>query len=114
MHSYGVHESLGKIAREKKVLLGGVMGLVYMCALLLPEGDSLWSVFGWEGAPVYNCACKYHPVYFIERVPFHPEFSISGRSSLFKQDCHFQTELPFSAKFALPGNCLAHGIEGVN
>jgi pimeloyl-ACP methyl ester carboxylesterase len=43
MHSYGgivgteaVHESLAKKAREGKVLPGGVLGLLYMCAFLLP------------------------------------------------------------------------------
>lgn len=35
-----------KKAREAKGLAGGVIRLVFMCAFLLPLGDSLGSAFG--------------------------------------------------------------------
>ena len=53
MHSYGgvvgteaVHESLGKKARESKGVSGGILQLLYMCAFVLPLGDSLGSALG--------------------------------------------------------------------
>ena len=53
LHSYGgvvgteaIHESLGKIVRQKSGLNGGVIGLLYMAAFLLPLGASLGSAFG--------------------------------------------------------------------
>ena len=59
MHSYGgvigtqaVDEQLGKKARAAKELKGGVTNLVYLCAFILPNGDSLASALG-GGLPPY-------------------------------------------------------------
>ncbi|MCJ1377259.1 hypothetical protein MMC17_000351 [Xylographa soralifera] len=53
MHSYGgvvgtqaVDASLGKKARQNKGLAGGVIHLLYLCAFILPLGDSLGSALG--------------------------------------------------------------------
>ena len=59
MHSYGgivgseaVHESLSKKAWQKKGLGGGVTGLLFLCAFVLPVGASLGTVFGGELPPL--------------------------------------------------------------
>ena len=53
MHSYGgvvgtqaVDESLGKKARQNNDLPGGVVHLLYLCAFIVPLGDSLASALG--------------------------------------------------------------------
>ena len=58
MHSYGgvvgteaVHESFAKEIRGSKRLPGGVLHLLYMCAFVLPLGDSLGSAFGGKLPP---------------------------------------------------------------
>jgi pimeloyl-ACP methyl ester carboxylesterase len=77
MHSYGglvgteaVHESLGKRVREADGLAGGVIGMVYMCAFLLPEGHSLWSTFGGTAPPIVTV----HVSTIWTRTPFQPKF----------------------------------------
>lgn len=57
-HSYGgivttqaVDAEFSKKAREAKGLAGGVIRLVFMCAFLLPLGDSLGSAFGGSFPP---------------------------------------------------------------
>lgn len=58
LHSYGgvvgteaVHESLGKKQRAAEGKKGGVIGLLYMCAFVLPEGVSIASAFGGQLPP---------------------------------------------------------------
>ena len=58
LHSYGgivgtqaIHESFSKASRQSLGLSGGVLRIVYMCAFLLPLGDSLGSAFGGELPP---------------------------------------------------------------
>ena len=58
MHSYGgmvgtqaTNESFGKASREGQGLQGGVIRLLYICAFLLPLGDSLGSAFGGKLPP---------------------------------------------------------------
>lgn len=53
LHSYGgiagteaTDEAFSKASRESKGLDGGVLRLLYMCAFLLPLGNSLGSAFG--------------------------------------------------------------------
>lgn len=53
LHSYGgmvgtegIHESLGKNFREAKSLDGGVLGILYMAAFVLPLGTHLGTAFG--------------------------------------------------------------------
>lgn len=53
LHSYGgmvgteaIHESLGKSVREGKGLRGGVVGILYMAAFVLPLGTHLGTAFG--------------------------------------------------------------------
>lgn len=58
MHSFGgvlgteaIREEFRKKARHKKGLPGGVLGLVYMCAFVLPVGKSIESTFAPRGLP---------------------------------------------------------------
>ena len=58
MHSYGgivgtqaADESFSEASRESQGLEGGVILLLYMCAFLLPLGDSLGSAFGGKLPP---------------------------------------------------------------
>ncbi len=58
MHSYGgvvgteaVDETLGAKQRQIKGLSGGVTQLLYLCAFLLSEGNSLGSAFGGQLPP---------------------------------------------------------------
>lgn len=53
LHSYGgvvgteaIHESLGKKFRASKGLDGGVLGILYMAAFVLPLGTHLGTAFG--------------------------------------------------------------------
>ena len=58
LHSYGgivgteaTDEAFGKTSRESRGLSGGVKQILYMCAFLLPLGDSLGSAFGGKLPP---------------------------------------------------------------
>ncbi len=78
MHSYGgcvgtqaITEDLGKRQRAEQGLSGGVVRLFYICAFLLPMGNSLGSAFGGKlpsfiKTEVRNPKC----VSFVR--PFHP------------------------------------------
>lgn len=53
LHSYGgvlgteaVREHFGKKSRQERGLTGGVLGLLYMCAFVIPVGISLETAFG--------------------------------------------------------------------
>ena len=52
MHSYGgvvgsqACEGLGRVQRQQKGLAGGVIRLYYMCAFVLPAGQSLDGMLG--------------------------------------------------------------------
>ena len=53
LHSYGgvvgteaIHESLGRTVRQSKGLNGGVLGILYMTAFILPLGASLLAALG--------------------------------------------------------------------
>ena len=46
MGTQAVDESLGKKVREGKGLSGGVLRLVYLCAFIVPLGQSLASALG--------------------------------------------------------------------
>ena len=59
LHSYGgivgtqaIYKSFSKASRQNLGLSGGVLGIVYMCAFLLPLGDPLGSAFGGELPPI--------------------------------------------------------------
>lgn len=61
-HSYGgqviseaVHESLGKVSRAKEGKPGGVIGLFYICAFLVPEGTigATWFMLPQFGPPTF-------------------------------------------------------------
>lgn len=57
MHSYGgmvgteAAAGLGKEERSKRALNGGVIGLLYVCAFMLPLGHHLCTAIGGELAP---------------------------------------------------------------
>ena len=57
MHSYGgmvgteSASGLGKEERSERGLKGGVIGLLYVCAFLLPVGNHLCTMLGGELAP---------------------------------------------------------------
>lgn len=57
MHSYGglvgsqAAAGLGQIERSKRGLQGGVIGLLYVCAFILPLGHHLCTALGGELAP---------------------------------------------------------------
>lgn len=56
-HSYGgipgggAACGLGKVARAKDGKKGGVVGLVYVCSFVVPEGSSLLEILGGKHAP---------------------------------------------------------------
>lgn len=56
LHSFGgvlgteaIREEFGKKSRQERVLSGGVLGLLYICAFVLPVGSSLESAFAGAG-----------------------------------------------------------------
>lgn len=57
MHSYGglvgseAAAGLGRVERSKRGLRGGVIGLLYVCAFILPLGHHLCTALGGELAP---------------------------------------------------------------
>lgn len=58
LHSYGgivgtqaAHEDFNKAVRKGRGLAGGILRILYMCAFLLPLGNSLGSAFGGQLPP---------------------------------------------------------------
>lgn len=80
-HSYGgivateaLHAEFAKIARQEKGISGGVVHLVYMCAFLLPLGDSLATALGGEELPPFipvDVSCNYPHTISLQTYLFH-------------------------------------------
>lgn len=68
MHSYGglvgseAAAGLGKAERSKHGLQGGVIGLMYVCAFLLPVGHHLCTALGGELAPFIKAEVGSRPI----------------------------------------------------
>lgn len=70
LHSYGgvvgteaIHESLGKKARQDAGLNGGVLGILYMTAFVLPLGASLSTAFGGSLPPFIQVEVRYFSLF---------------------------------------------------
>lgn len=79
LHSYGgvvgteaIHESLGKKIRQENGLKGGVLGILYMAAFILPLGASLGSAFGGSLPPFIQVEvrCSFPTQFLITRSEF--------------------------------------------
>jgi hypothetical protein len=67
MHSYGgspgsvAARGLSKVERASKGLRGGIIGLVFIAALVAPEGESLLSMVGGKFHPWVQVGVRFSP-----------------------------------------------------